>query len=373
MIKGIRSSNFINKRFLITPIPFNNELLSSWFVRTAYSHLIFPQTFFNLYFGIENRDLLKCDIDCSSNEILWEGLTKKTFNSINLKKLSLTKYSNYLQEENITNASNRFFSSLKFCPMCLNENICFFKQHWKLEFINVCSKHHCFLHDCCPKCLTKIDILKMFNSEKIFKYCHHCTFDLGCSQVELYDKKYRYGLIGQEKILNILNNGYIQFKEHFVYSFWFFDVINQLAKLILLRKNLRYISKLSLYYYLRNTKEIEYSSSVPIYKQLSIKEKFAFFGIVMYLFESYPKNLSCFIFSNNLTHWKMLKEIRYQSYWYENLINDIVPNRISFGNLITKQELILAKKYLKSKGIHVNKANLSRLFNTINFFNKLQI
>ena len=54
----------------------------------------------------------------------------------------------------------------------------------------------------------------------------------------------------------------------------------------------------------------------------------------------------------------MVKEIKHLSFWYDTLVNDITPKYIAFGDLITKEELENAKKYLESKGIDITKVNL---------------
>lgn len=68
----------------------------------------------------------------------------------------------------------------------------------------------------------------------------------------------------------------------------------------------------------------------------------------------------------------MVKEIRYLSFWYDNLVNNIIPRYVAFGDMITIGEIENGKKYLVSQGLETNKANLSRLFGNINYFSKYQ-
>jgi len=93
----------------------------------------------------------------------------------------------------------------------------------------------------------------------------------------------------------------------------------------------------------------------------------------MKLFEDYLQSLSRYIKANNLSHWQMIKDMGYVSFWYENLINGIIPRHISITKLITQEEIENGKKYLISKNILVNKASLSRLFGCSFFsiYNKL--
>ena len=114
---------------------------------------------------------------------------------------------------------------------------------------------------------------------------------------------------------------------------------------------------------------------MSIYYQLSIKEQFIIFGIVMKLFDNYPNNFKEFVKDNQLTHTKLIKDMTYLSFWYTNLLNDVTPRFIPITKFITKEEIFNAKEYLKSKNIPINKANLTRLLgcNFFSIYNKLQI
>jgi hypothetical protein len=108
--------------------------------------------------------------------------------------------------------------------------------------------------------------------------------------------------------------------------------------------------------------------------QLSIKEQFILFSSVMKLFESYPKNLQKYIQGNNLSHWQMVRDMEYVSFWYENLVNKITPRMIYRSRHITSKEIENAKKYLLLKKLNVNKSNMSKLTgcNFHGSYNKLE-
>lgn len=69
---------------------------------------------------------------------------------------------------------------------------------------------------------------------------------------------------------------------------------------------------------------------------------------------TYPKNFKSFMKKNRLTYWDMVKEIKYLSFWYDTLVNDIAPRYVAFGDMITKEEVESAKKYLKKKRSRFN-------------------
>lgn len=92
MIRHIGLAEFIDKNFLIIPKPYDNELLSSWFVRTAYMHYMKPQSFFNMHFGLKNRGYFISDIDTKLSNEIYSKMQDKCKNKIDINKLTLKYY-----------------------------------------------------------------------------------------------------------------------------------------------------------------------------------------------------------------------------------------------------------------------------------------
>jgi len=369
MIKGVRLTKLRNKPFLILPEPLKDELFSSWFARLAYAHNTHPRTFINLYFGINHRGEFKNNIDTTLSIKTLTQIQQKCENKIDIFNLTLKTYTGYLQENDINIMSNRLLSSVKFCPKCLKEDITpYFRKKWKFVFSTACIKHACFLHDKCPKCKAKVEILNMYQDKLSNIYCHACGYSLKESPIRYMSVNNSDGLKAIKKIYRLLDSGYILFRDKVVYSFCFFDTIQQITKLIFIKHKIEFISIHPLFKLLKNALETKLNSAKSTYMQLSTKENFALFGIIFYLFENYPNNFQKYIHKNNLSHWDMVKEIKYLSFWYENLVNDITPRYISFSHIVTTKEIENGKKYLIAHGLEMTKANLSRLFGNINYF-----
>jgi len=292
---------------------------------------------------------------------------------INPLSLTLKTYSGYLQENEIKMASSRFLSTLKFCPACLREDKTYFRKHWKLTFVTACSIHKCYLYDSCPQCKSKLSILKMHHNKLGFAFCFTCGFQYQKAKAQTISNQYFYGLNQQNNLLKILEKGYVQFQQHIVYSFCLFDTVIQLTKILLVQKNILFIHKHPLFKLLEGACIKKYNTAKSIYLQLSTIENYALFGILGFLFENYPQNIKKYIKTNNKTYWNMVKEIKYLSFWYENLINDIVPRYVAFGDLVTKEEIKNGIEYLKSQHKDITKTNLSRLFGNISHFTKIKI
>lgn len=181
-----------------------------------------------------------------------------------------------------------------------------------------------------------------------------------------------YGIHAQQKLMDILKKGYIKFEDRWVYSFVFFITIMQITKLIFLRKHSYFINQNPLFKMLKDKLSEHIKLSPPVFNRLNVQELFALFELMMYIFDNYPKNFKSFMKENRLTYWDMVKEIKYLSFWYDTLVNDLTPRYVAFGDIITKEEIKNAKKYLKRNGMNIIKANLQRLFGTRNYFFKLK-
>ena len=321
MIKKLKNPAIKDAKFIVVPKIYEDELLSSWFIRTAYAHHTHPHTFLQLHLS-RNSQIIRAnnfDIALSDDEI---RILESKSNNINLRQATLKNYNGYLQENIIANGQNSLICSLRFCPKCLKEKIVYFKKNWKIILTTICLKHNCYLQDCCPNCKSKLQISKMYEQDKSFKYCHFCGFDLSNTKIETITASSVF--INQTKKLNdIMKKGFVILGDSCIYSFLFFDVILQIIKKIVKHKNLELVKEYEIFKYINIKKKIP--NSLPTHFNFSIKEQFILFSIVMDLFEEYPIRLKSFILKNKLSHWQMLKDMAYISYWYDELINSIFP------------------------------------------------
>ena len=57
----------------------------------------------------------------------------------------------------------------------------------------------------------------------------------------------------------------------------------------------------------------------------------------------------------------MITEIRYVPFWYEEIINEIVPRYVPHSFTVTKEEVENASRYIESIGKVANQTNLGKL------------
>lgn len=359
MIKKVNIPRLKHENFLIIPIPFEDETLSSWMVRTAYAHKTHPHTFTNQYLNYRPHSFFLTEPDITLTEQMIKTIEQKSDNKIDVQSLMLKTYSGYLQE-NIFDNPNIFLCDLKYCPVCLREDkVPYFRKTWRVVFYNICHKHKCRMYEHCPECKTKLDISQMYNNELPYTFCHKCGFELKKGRRVPIHKKYNSSIAYQNKILETINNGYIQLGITTVYSFLFFKVFSKLSKLILLDNKDKFMDKHPLYKLIKNTPKQNIDH--PICKKIDSKAQSALFGLIMYIFDNYPHNLRKFILKNGLTHYDMTDEMRYVPFWYETIVNEITPRYVPHSMTVTKEEVEHAERYLKSIGKEINKVNLTKL------------
>jgi hypothetical protein len=360
MIKKIKFPELKNENFTIVPIPFEDELLSSWIVRTAYAHKTHPHTFVNQYLDYRPYSFFLTESDITLDKTMIKIIEEKSHHKIDIHSLMLTTYSGFLQENIYENNPTIFFTHQKYCPVCLREDkVPYFRKTWRVVFYNICHKHQCRLYEHCPSCKTNLDISKMYENELTYTHCHHCGFELKKGRKLPIHKKYISSLDYQNRIFKIIYDGYIQIGENPVYSFLFFEVFSKLSKLILLNNKHKFINKHPLFSLIKNAKQQKVNH--PIFKKIDAKAQSSLFGLIMYLFDDLSHNFKGYILQNKLTYHDLTTKIPYVPFWYETLINEIIPRYLPHSMTVTEKQVKYAEQYLKSIGKDINKANLTKL------------
>jgi len=366
-IRGVDKRSISYSKFRIRPLPLNDELLSSWLIRTAYLHHTDPATFLNLYFPEYDYHLWDNDLDLYDNSSFFEQLSVKT----GLKKeliygLTLKSYESYLSETIHFNNRNAFIIPIfrrkrnirqhaqRICPLCLKEdNQPYLRKKWRLFFSTACVKHKCFLIDRCPSCDTPFVIHKrLFDGD--FPHCRKCGFSFKSAEPEFIDEK-SSGLKAIEKLYSILDTGIFEFEDRNIYSFFFFDVLNHFTKLVKwgYRKNL----PIEEYILRNNTLPVSNISGIPYAMELDIRQQFVLFSALMDLFKS-KENILKYCTDNNITVKKLSRSIKYIPFWFKEIYD--IMNKKCYSYTI--QEIGNALTCLNNQGINPTFKNLYKIF-----------
>jgi hypothetical protein len=83
--------------------------------------------------------------------------------------------------------------------------------------------------------------------------------------------------------------------------------------------------------------------------------------MIYFLFQNYPYNFKKFAKDNNVTYRDFLHGLKDTSFWYKNVIFDLVPMENKKGREIAESEVLGAIKYLESIGKRVNIINVAEI------------
>lgn len=175
----------------------DDELLSSWIVRTAHANRIKLQTFTTLALG-ETASLWNRDIDRCASDALLLRLSTQTGSDVETLRQGLLSTLDGAVFERHTPLGNtkwilplgiyhrtRHRFGVQFCPLCLFfDEKPYYRRTWRLAFATICDRHGCLLHDRCPHCEAPVahfrNDLGRRRDYRIGDHvsCWNCGFDL---------------------------------------------------------------------------------------------------------------------------------------------------------------------------------------------------
>jgi len=171
------------------PCPlYDDELLSSWLVRTAIANGCDPLTLTGDIWGAWRPWTL--DIDRGIPDEKLNILAKKCsttpdkFDYIFLRRIvrKIVGCEPYAKQSwpwvLAIGARNRMRTGgLQYCPSCLGEKA-YFRCHWRLAWHCCCVTHNTVLRDCCEQCLMPIEPHRLEAHHRSIVFCPNCLSDL---------------------------------------------------------------------------------------------------------------------------------------------------------------------------------------------------
>jgi hypothetical protein len=354
--------------FLIVPQPLEDELLSSWLTRVAIEHKRQLSIFLTLFVKKEGSSISRTDIDFLYDEKLYEALVNKSnLNKEDVFKMSLRSEEGYLftcndclyppnEIRKLVDKRNHY--GLIYCPKCLAEDeIPYFRKKWRYQFYNVCTKHEIFLTDRCWVCYEKINFSKIKHNKNL-AVCSKCEKDLSTTLFTKIQSNYMYGLKAVKWFEKGLDRGYFIINNQKVHSVFVFDSFKRFVYLLDIKEKLILDDFPLINEYRTLCKKLENYNS----KKVSmIYKDFFLTAMIYFLFQNYPKNLQKFAKENHITYRDFLHGFKDVSFWYKNLIFDLIPMENKRGREIVENEVIGAIKYLESIGERVNVINVAEI------------
>jgi len=247
---------------------------------------------------------------------------------------------------------------LMYCPKCLAEDkIPYFRKKWRYQFYNACPKHKVFLTDRCWRCYEKINFAKIIHNKNL-AICSKCEKDLRTSVCNNIEDYHRYGLEATKWFEKGLENGYFIINNEMINSIYIFNSFKRFIYLIDTADKLVLDDFPLINQYKEVCKKIKMYNS----KKASLMYKnFYLTSIIYFLFQNYPYNFKKFAKDNNVTYRDFFHSLKDTSFWYKNVIFDLVPMENKKGREIAESEVLGAIKYLESINERINIINVAEV------------
>jgi hypothetical protein len=302
--------------------------------------------------------LSRIDIDFKEDPILFKTLTQKSRLSIEqIAQMSLRSEEGYLFESDHglyppkqirILKDKRTHYGLMFCPKCLAEDAHpYHRKQWRYHFYNACTKHKVFLIDRCGSCQERVRITKMKKVSDTIALCSKCGRDLRLTSTLRIPDSLAYGTEAIEWFEKGLDNGYFTIGNVQIRSLFIFQVHTIFSALVDKGEQLNLAAFPMINHYIALCKkEALYHSKkmTPIYKNFYLN------AMVYYLLQNLPDHLKVFATDNNLTHRGFTHDFQNKPFWYQCMIDELVPMQNKVGREISESEVLGTIKYLKSIG-----------------------
>jgi len=321
--------------------PKEDELLSSWILRTAFAHGIKAQSFGKSF--LNNKNIWNRDIDRSADiellKIMSQGCDTKIEKAF---ATTLISYEGYLFQKHNAYGNTKFIMPVgiyhrkrkrygqQFCPLCLKKDgqIPFYRRKWRLSLSTLCVRCGVQLEDRCKQCLQPITFFRqeigMKNeiSELPISSCFHCRFDLRHTTPRLALQSH----IKYQKWINqILDRGYLR---RVSYSHLFFETLYKiLGILISKRKKLQpFKEEVRKHVYFKNLDHL--SSEERRFDRLRQKDRYALVSAGCWILQCWPSRFIFLCKKTDTTMSYLTHDMNPVPYWYYEVVSKFLSKKV---------------------------------------------
>ena len=318
--------------------PLHDELLSSWLIRIAHSHQQKIYTFYRSELK-ENPRIWNIDIDNTIRPEVLKLIAERCNTTI--KKVidcTLLSYEGTLFLKRNSSGINKWIlplgiyhtkrkkAGLMYCASCLaKDDTPYYRKKWRLSISLVCVTCGVWLKDRCGNCGQVVCFIrndigrKNIVPNKSISICFNCSFDLKNSVVQVAEP---YWIQKQKTLYKYIDEGCT---ENLNYSHLYFDVLNQVIKVIDSEQE----RILSLKIALAKDAEIKtayiknYSSETFGYKGVS--DRANILKMVFLLLEDWPINFISYCNKAKMRSSSLFKDVNDQEtipYWYYSIVKE---------------------------------------------------
>lgn len=360
----------------IHPQPLENEIISSWMVRLAFSNGYPLHTFYSGLLAYR-KAIWNRDVDRQPSADLLEILARLTGQSVMvLNSMTLATYEGTVFES-LTPAGRtawilpvgvfhrtRRRAGLQFCPRCIEgDTNPYYRKTWRLALYSMCEVHLCVMHETCPECRSNIAFhrLGIGRGKDIFQqdlnFCHGCGFDLGRTPTSIPNWPDIRSLNGLKNIVghfDLRGSPYGLCTTPF--SIPFFQGVRVLVGIINGRNGMR------LRQVLTETIGVEIGQGISRlnadfeYQPADVRLNLLL--TVCWLMEDWPYRFVAACSKANFTRSRVAEEVRTLPFWIARVADEFLDNRVLMPSRLEVQSACV---YLMSSHREVSPQSLGAL------------
>jgi len=318
-------------RWIFQVRPKQDELLSSWLVRSAIVQLTKIHTFCSSNWP--SIEFWNRDIDRFTDTLILEVLASKTSTSITAAlNTSLESYSGklFIKDAKTFNVyllpwgiwhRKRKLPGLLFCPSCLELDAPYFRKIWRVSLSFCCVKCKILLLDRCEFCNSPI---AFFRNDFISKsdiprrkidHCNNCGISLTlCSRSKASESLVKLQL-SLEKYIAI---GFLNYKKKS-----FFDVVLHIQWCLYSKSKrlIRFQDYVRLHNPFLNDYDLGIETKLNIFLLRSIEQRRIVFQLAHWVLNSFPQRINKILLSSGTTVKALIGEKKNLPEWFLKELN----------------------------------------------------
>ena len=356
------------RRFPYFCKPFEDEVFTSWFFRVAKGNLTNTNTFSRII--LNNRTLFNTDCDLRLPDrtlrILDEelGVDRDLLYASTISSLIgnyLTDLKDNGHDREVLNAKTRYERrnnyGQQYCPICLGEDVAYYKKIWRLTAITTCLEHRVVLSDRCPFCHATVNCHKLTWFHSGANFCYRCGKDLTKSPIQNIEA-FPSIIEFQKKIEESMVTGWVEIspKER-VRTPIFHEGLRFLMKPWIASKNCS-----SMYEYFSKYAGVPMTAFSEIGhwpKRLNTQSslsRFKLYAILGWLLEDWPDRFKGFCDYKGLTPTSFFKTYAYPTFWLTGIFESSLAKKNYWVNM---EEIRSATRYLYKNNFKISPANVA--------------
>lgn len=363
------------KRWPVHPHRQDDELLSSWFVRTAHANGFKAQSFGSQVFGrrafVMTRDLDRCITDShikrlseqtgSSPDELRDGLLTAYEGRVFGQQSTFGRTKWILPSVSYIRQRRRF--GMQFCPLCLFfDKQPYFRKRWRMAFATICDIHGTMLHDRCPECGAPVVFFRNDVGDVNYFHlgdlvsCWECGFDL--RRATAYSPSGPDGrtIIALRSLVTFHDLGWwSQGRDSIQYGPLYFEVLHHLAQCLTTRYGRRFLNAVE---HETGWKAASIRERAQCgFESRPVKSRHELMMVILWLLEDWPDRFIRVSQSIGATQ-SQINDGCPLPYWFDSVL------RLNLGGgfySLAADEVKAAAAYLKSSDKEISASAIGRL------------